>query len=168
MKVFLPENKGRIERNKLHTTFKHICHLVPRVVVPSTSGRETNVSSSVRRKILGRDWHQSRAQSSPAPRSARDWIDTFAPNPTVRTCAVAFNPVASLIQSRPQSSSLSRMTEGEKSSGEPWNRRLSHWFSRGTKNTHMIGSFKWKVCLTLFSARAPPITICEEGKAFCF
>ena len=45
-------------------------------------------------------------------------------------------------QSRPQSSSLSRMTEGEKSSGEPWNRRLSHWFSRGTKNTHMIGSFK--------------------------
>ena len=46
------------------------------------------------------------------------------------------------IQSRPQSSSLSRMTEGEKSSGEPWNRRLSHWFSRGTKNTHMIGSFK--------------------------
>ena len=57
-------------------------------------------------------------------------------------------------QSRPQSSSLSLMTEGEKSSGEPWNRRLSHWFSRRTKNTHLIGSFKWKVCLTLFSASA--------------
>ena len=37
-------------------------------------------------------------------------------------------------QSRPQSSSLSRMTEGEKSSGEPWNRRLSH--SRNKEHAH--------------------------------
>jgi len=41
-------------------------------------------------------------------------------------------------QSRRQSSSLSRKTEGETSSGEPWNRRLSHWFSRGTENTQAI------------------------------
>ena len=57
-------------------------------------------------------------------------------------------------QSQRQSSSLSRMTEGEKSSGEPWNRRLSHWFSRGTKNKHMIGSFKLKVCLRTFTPKS--------------
>ena len=71
-------------------------------------------------------------------------------------------------QSRPQSSSLSRMTEGENSSGEPWNKRLSHWFSRGTKNRHMIGLFKWKVCLTLFSASAAYYKYARKEKLFAF
>ena len=59
--------------------------------------------------------------------------------------------------------SLSRMTEGEKSSGEPWNKRLSQWFSRGTKNRHMIGLFKWKFCS---SPRVPPITNMRGRKSF--
>ena len=71
-------------------------------------------------------------------------------------------------QFRRQSSSLSRMTEGEKSSWEPWNRRLSHWFSRGTENTHMIGSFKLKVCLTLFSASAAHYKYARKEKLFAF
>ena len=51
-----------------------------------------------------------------------------------------------LPQSRDQSSFLLPTTEGEKSSGEPWNRRLSHWFSRRTeKKTHLIGSFYLRV-----------------------
>ena len=72
------------------------------------------------------------------------------------------------LQSRRQSSSLSRMTEGEKSSGEPLNRRLSHWFSRGTKNTHTIGSFKLKVCLKLFSASATYYKYARKEKLFAF
>jgi len=63
-----------------------------------------------------------------------------------------------------------RMTEGEKSSLEPWNRRLSHWFSRGTKNTHMIGSFyfawKLKICLALFSASATYYKYARTEKLF--
>lgn len=73
-------------------------------------------------------------------------------------------------QSRPQSPSLLRMTEGEKSSGEPWNMRLSYWFSRKTKNTHLIGSFyfarKWKVCLVLLSAGAVDYKYARKEKLF--
>ena len=50
-------------------------------------------------------------------------------------------------RSRPQSSSLSRMTEGEKSSEEPWNRRLSHWFSRVTKNRTWLAHSNEKFAL---------------------
>ena len=85
-----------------------------------------------------------------------------------RACSVWFQFFTLIPQSRRQSSSLSRMTEGEKRSGEPWNRRLSHWFSRGTKNTLMIGSFKLKVCLTLFSASAAYYKYARKGKLFAF
>jgi len=77
----------------------------------------------------------------------------------------AITPYA-LVQSRRQSSSLSSMTEGEKSSGEPWNRRLSHWFSQGAKNAHMIDPFKLKVCLTLFSASAAYYKSARKEKIF--
>ena len=63
-----------------------------------------------------------------------------------------------------------RMTEGEKSSGEPRNTRLSYWFSRKTKNTHLIGSFyfarKWKVCLVLLSAGAVDYKYARKEKLF--
>ena len=79
-------------------------------------------------------------------------------------------PVPIEAQSRPQSPSLLRMTEGEKSSGEPWNTCLSYWFSRKTKNTHMIGSFyfarKWKVCLVLLSAGAVDYKYARKEKLF--
>ena len=71
-------------------------------------------------------------------------------------------------QSRPQSSSLLRMNEAEKSSGEPWNKHLSHWFSRGTKNRHIIGLFKWKILINALLCERCLLQICEEGKAFCF
>ena len=74
------------------------------------------------------------------------------------------------VQSRTQSSSLLRMTEGEKSSGEPWNRRLSYWLSWKTKNTLLIGLFhfarKWKVCLVLFSASAFYYKYARKEKLF--
>ena len=44
--------------------------------------------------------------------------------------------------------SFAHASEEEKSSGEPWNKRLFHWFSRRTKNTQK--SFG----LALFSASA--------------
>ena len=53
----------------------------------------------------------------------------------------------------------------EKRSGEPWNKRLSHWFSLGTKNTLMIGSFKLKV---FFSASAAYYKYARKGKLFAF
>ena len=62
-------------------------------------------------------------------------------------------------QSRPKSSSLLRMTEGEKSSGKPCNRRLSHWFSRRTKNT-------LKSLLSALFCERRLLQIHEEGKAF--
>ena len=72
--------------------------------------------------------------------------------------------------SRPQIPSLLRMTEREKSSGELWNTRLSYWFSRKTKNTHLIGSFyfarKWKVCLVLLSAGAVDYKYARKEKLF--
>ena len=50
-------------------------------------------------------------------------------------------------------SSLLRMTEGEKSSGEPWNRCLSYWFY-------------WKVCLVLLSAGAVYYKYARKEKLF--
>ena len=44
-------------------------------------------------------------------------------------------------QSRPQSSPLLRMTEGEKSSEEPWHRYSSDWFLYRTIKTQIIASF---------------------------
>ena len=52
------------------------------------------------------------------------------------------------------------------------NRRLSHWFSRGTENTHVdwFGSFyfawKLKICLTLFSASATYYKYARTEKLF--
>ena len=57
---------------------------------------------------------------------------------------------------------------GEKSSGEPWNRRIFRWFSWRTKDTPMIGSFyfarKWKVCFALFSAGASYLEYSRKAK----
>ena len=63
-------------------------------------------------------------------------------------------------QSQRQSSSLSRMTEGEKSS-------FSLVFVRNKEHAQIV-SFKLKVCLTLFSASAAYYKYARKEKLFAF